>query len=63
MRTKARRRRAENAAFLAALAQTGNTRLAARRLGVNRCTYFERRAKDPAFAAAWDAALAALVRL
>lgn len=54
-----RRRTRENAAFLAALAQTGNARLAARTLGVHRAAYTKRRAKDPAFAAAWDAALAA----
>ena len=54
-----RRRRAENAAFLAALAETGNARLAARSLGVHRAAYTKRRARDPAFAAAWDIALAA----
>jgi hypothetical protein len=51
------RRRAENAAFLAALARTGNARLAARDLAVHRGTYLKRRARDPAFAAAWDQAL------
>ena len=48
----------QNAAFLAALRRTGNARLAARELGVHRATYAKRRAKDPAFAADWDAALA-----
>jgi hypothetical protein len=51
------RQEAANAAFLAALARTGNTRLAARELGVHRSTYFKRRAKSKSFAAAWDAAL------
>jgi hypothetical protein len=54
-----RRQREENARFLKALARTGNARLAALVLGVNRSTYTKRRAKHPAFAAAWDAALAA----
>jgi hypothetical protein len=51
------RQQRENARFLAALARTGNARLAALVLGVNRSTYLKRRAKHPAFAAAWDAAL------
>ncbi|HEY0028778.1 MAG TPA: hypothetical protein VGC35_13005 [Allosphingosinicella sp.] len=55
----ARRRTRENARFLAALTRTGNARLAARELGVHRATYTKRRARDPAFAAAWAAALAA----
>jgi len=54
-----RRRTRENARFLAALTRTGNARLAARELGVHRATYTKRRARDPAFAAAWGAALAA----
>ncbi|HEY0150179.1 MAG TPA: hypothetical protein VGB70_14405 [Allosphingosinicella sp.] len=53
------RQREENARFLRALAQTGNARLAARSLGVNRSTYLKRRARHPAFAAAWGGALAA----
>lgn len=53
-----RRQALENRAFLAALARTGNARLAARQLGVHRATFTKRRAKDPAFAAEWDAALA-----
>lgn len=48
----------QNAAFLAALRRTGNVRLAARELGRHRATFTRRRAKHPAFAAAWDAALA-----
>lgn len=54
-----RRQRADNAAFLAALARTGNARLAARELGVHRSTYTKRRARHPAFAAQWESALAA----
>lgn len=53
-----RRQALENQAFLAALARTGNARLAARELGVHRSTFTKRRAKDAAFAAEWDAALA-----
>jgi hypothetical protein len=53
-----RRQALENQAFLAALRRTGNTRLAARELGVNRSTFTKRRANHPAFAAEWDAALA-----
>jgi hypothetical protein len=52
----------ENAAFLHALAGTGNARLAARALGVHRSTYTKRRRKDPAFAAGWNEALAAFHR-
>ncbi len=48
----------QNDAFLAALRRTGNTREAARALNVHRSTMLKRRAKDPAFAAEWDAALA-----
>jgi hypothetical protein len=57
-----RRQARENARFLAALARTGNARLAAHVLGVHRSTYTKRRAKHPAFAAAWDAALAEAAR-
>lgn len=56
------RRARENSAFLRALAETGNARLAARRLHVHRSTYVKRRAKDRAFAAAWQQALAAFHR-
>ena len=48
----------QNAAFLRALVRTGNARLAAAQLGVNRATYTRRRAQNPRFAALWDAALA-----
>jgi hypothetical protein len=54
-----RRQALQNQAFLEALRATGNPRLAARLLGVHRSTYTKRRAKCPAFALAWDAALAA----
>ena len=54
-----RRQALQNAAFLDALRQTGNPRLAATLLGVHRSTYTKRRAKSAAFAQAWDAALAA----
>jgi len=53
-----RRQALENRAFLAALRRTGNARLAARELGLHRSTFLKRRAKHPAFAAEWDAALA-----
>ena len=49
----------QNAAFLAALRQTGNVRLACRQLGVHRATYTKRRAKCAAFATEWDMNLAA----
>lgn len=49
----------ENARFLEALRRTGNARLAARQLGVHRSTYLKRRARDAAFAAGWEMALAA----
>ncbi|HEU0045313.1 hypothetical protein [Sphingomonas sp.] len=48
----------QNAAFLRALARTGNAREAARAIGAHRATFTKRRAKHPAFAAEWDAALA-----
>ena len=48
----------QNAAFLKALARTGNAREAARELGVHRATFTKRRAKHAAFAAEWDATLA-----
>jgi len=47
-----RRQALQNAAFLEALRQTGNPRLAARLLGVHRSTYTKRRARSPAFALA-----------
>jgi len=48
----------QNAAFLRALARTGNVREAARELGIHRATMTKRRASHPAFAAEWDAMLA-----
>jgi hypothetical protein len=57
MRPFTPRQTAENARFLQALARTGNVRLACQALGLNRSTYFKRRARSPAFAAAWDAAI------
>ena len=54
-----RRQVRENEAFLGALRETGNSRLAARLLGVHRSTYAKRRAKDAAFAARWEMMLAA----
>lgn len=54
-----RRQALQNAAFLKALRQTGNPRLAAALLGVHRSTYMKRRAKSAAFAQQWDAELAA----
>jgi len=53
-----RRQALENQAFLRALRRTGNVRLAARELGFHRATMTRRRARDAAFAAEWDAALA-----
>lgn len=58
MQIRKSRRLAENRRFLADLARTGNARLTAARLGVHRGTYLKRRARDPAFAAAWAHALA-----
>lgn len=52
-----RRQARENQRFLDALRRTGNSRLAARLLGVHRSTYTKRRAKCPLFAARWDAVL------
>ena len=54
-----RRQALQNHAFLEALRDTGNPRLAARLLGVHRSTYTKRRAKCPVFAHHWDAAIAA----
>ncbi|HEX8554189.1 MAG TPA: hypothetical protein VF695_05740 [Sphingomonas sp.] len=48
----------ENAAFLRALARTGNVRLAARETGIKYGTIQHRRRQHPAFATRWDAALA-----
>lgn len=48
----------QNAAFLRELRRTGNARASAQAIGVHRAALTRRRAKHPAFAAAWDAALA-----
>lgn len=48
----------ENAAFLRHLRRTGNAHEAARALDAARSRFTRRRARDPAFAARWDAALA-----
>jgi hypothetical protein len=53
-----RTQRLENAAFLRELSRTGNAREAARRLELHRARFTKRRAKHPAFAAEWQAALA-----
>ena len=54
-----RAQRIENDRFLQALSETGNVRLAARSLGLNRSTFTKRRAKHAEFAQRWDAAYAA----
>lgn len=48
----------QNRAFLRLLTRTGNARAAAAALGIHRATLTRRRARHPAFAAEWDAALA-----
>lgn len=48
----------ENAAFLRHLRATGNAHEAARAVGASRSRFTKRRARDPAFALRWDAALA-----
>ena len=54
----------QNRAFLKALRRSGNVRLACREVGLNYSTMQKRRRRRPAFAVAWDAALAfAQVRL
>jgi len=47
----------ENAVFLRHLRRTGNAHEAARAIDASRSRFTRRRAKDPAFAARWDAAL------
>lgn len=54
--TKASRQRAREA-FLAELAARGNVSAAAAAAGISRYTFYEWRAADPDFAAAWDTAL------
>ena len=60
-RTKGPRSRAayesENRAFLTALASTGNVKQAAAEAGFWAETMHRRKARDPAFAARWDAAI------
>jgi hypothetical protein len=46
------------AAFLAALAETGNVRQACRSIGRCPATIYKYRQKDPAFAAQWDETMA-----
>ncbi len=48
----------QNRAFLRALARTGNTHLAVEQTGLSRSTMHYRRKAHPAFAQAWDAAIA-----
>ncbi|OYY88630.1 MAG: hypothetical protein B7Y45_14345 [Sphingomonas sp. 28-66-16] len=57
-RPLSRAQQLENAAFLRLLRLTGNVRATCERLGAHRARFTRRRAKHPAFAAAWDAALA-----
>lgn len=57
-RPHTRHQHLQNALFLKALRRTGNIRLAARELGVSPATLHGRRANHPAFAQAWDAAIA-----
>lgn len=54
--TKATRQRAREL-FLAELAERGNVSAAAAAGGLSRVTFYEWRAADPSFAAAWDEAL------
>lgn len=54
--TKATRQRARDA-FLTELTQRGNVSAAAAAAGLARHTFYEWRAKDATFAAAWDEAL------
>lgn len=54
--TRAERQR-ENVRFLKALRRTANVTLAAEEAGQTRKTFQKRRARDPDFAAQWDAAL------
>ena len=49
----------QNRAFLKVLARTGNIREAVRETGLKHSTMFHRKKQHPAFAQAWDAAVAA----
>ena len=57
-RPLSRAQQLENAAFLRLLRTTGNVRATCEALGRHRALFTRRRAKHPAFAADWDAALA-----
>ena len=57
-RPLSRAQQLENAAFLRLLRTTGNVRATCAALGRHRALFTRRRAKHPAFAAEWDAALA-----
>jgi hypothetical protein len=57
-RPLSRTQQLENAAFLRLLRTTGNVRAKCEALGRHRALFTRRRAKHPAFAAEWDAALA-----
>lgn len=48
--------------FLLALERSGLIRASARACGLGRRTVYDQRQRDPAFAAAWDAALAPFLR-
>lgn len=57
----ARRATDPKPAFLSALAESGNVKLACQAARVSRSTVYEWRGEDPEFAAAWEAALAEAV--
>lgn len=57
MRGTRTQRNRENQRFLKALRRTANVTLAAEQAGQTRKTFQKRRARDPDFAAQWDAAL------
>jgi len=58
MNRPSRAHQLQNRAFLADLEHSGNVRETCRRLSLHRATMTRRRARDPGFAARWDAALA-----
>lgn len=45
---------AKKAKFLAVLAETGNVSTAAKTAGISRCSLYDRRKREAAFAKAWD---------
>ncbi len=57
IRTAKKRPPAWQKAFLAALQESGNVRVACEHAQVGRTTVYQRRADDVAFAAAWESAL------